>query len=192
MAARRKAGPAETGLSIMICTKDKIHIQHYTSPCGELLLGSLDNRLCLCNWLVEKHPGRVDRRLTTGLRAEYQEEPTDITQEAARQLDQYFSGERKAFDIPLLLVGTDFQKSVWRQLLSIPYGQTCTYGELAARLGMGKAVRAVANANGANAISIFVPCHRVIGSNNTLTGYGGGIEAKKLLLELEHSQPCQS
>ena len=179
MAARRKAGQAKTGLSIMICTKNKIHIQHYTSPCGELLLGSLDDRLCLCNWAVEKHPGRVDRRLTTGLRAEYQEGPTDITQEAARQLDQYFSGERKEFDIPLLLVGTDFQKRVWRQLLSIPYGQTCTYGELAARLGMGKAVRAVANANGANAISIFVPCHRVIGSNNTLTGYGGGIEAKK-------------
>lgn len=191
MAARRKAGQAETGLSIMICTKNKIYIQHYTSPCGELLLGSLGDRLCLCNWLIEKHPGRIDRRLTTGLRAEYQEEPTDITQEASLQLDQYFSGERKAFDIPLLLVGTDFQKSVWRQLLSIPYGQTCTYGELAARLGMGKAVRAVANANGANAISIFVPCHRVIGSNDTLTGYGGGIEAKKILLELEHSQSYQ-
>ena len=88
----------------------KIFIKHYLAPCGELLLGSLGDRLCLCNWAVEKHPGRVDRRLTTGLRAEYQEGPTDITQEAARQLDQYFSGERKEFDIPLLLVGTDFQK----------------------------------------------------------------------------------
>lgn len=178
-------------MNAMIYTKNKIHIQRYASPCGELLLGSLGDRLCLCNWLVEKHPGRIDRRLKACLHAEYQEEPTDITQEAARQLDQYFSGERKAFDIPLLLAGTDFQKSVWRLLLSVTYGQTCTYGELAARLGMGKAVRAVANANGANAISIFVPCHRVIGSDNTLTGYGGGIEAKKLLLELERSQPCQ-
>lgn len=178
-------------MNAMICTKNKIHIQRYTSPCGELLLGSLGDRLCLCNWTVEKHPGRIDRRLKACLRAEYQEGPTDVTLEAARQLDQYFGGERKAFDIPLLLAGTDFQKSVWRQLQSIPYGETCTYGELAARLGMGKAVRAVANANGANAISIFVPCHRVIGSGNTLTGYGGGIEAKKLLLELEHSQPCQ-
>ncbi len=191
MAARRKAGQAETGLSIMIFTKNKIHIQHYASPCGELLLGSLGDRLCLCNWTAEKHPGRVDKRLKTCLHAEYQEEPTDITQEAARQLDQYFIGERKAFDIPLILVGTDFQKRVWRQLLSVLYGETCTYGELAARLGMGKAVRAVANANGANAISIFVPCHRVIGNNNTLTGYGGGIKAKKILLELEHSQPFQ-
>ncbi len=192
MAARRKAWQAETSLNTMIYTKNKIYIQHYTSPCGELLLGSLDDKLCLCNWVMEKHPGRIDKRLRGLLDAEYDTSPSDIVTEAARQLDEYFYHGRKAFDIPLLFAGTDFQKSVWRQLLSIPYGQTCTYGELAARLGMGKAVRAVANANGANAISIFVPCHRVIGSNNTLTGYGGGIEAKKLLLELEHSQPCQS
>ena len=89
------------------------------------------------------------------------------------------------FDIPLLLVGTDFQKKVWEQLLAIPYGETVSYGELAASLGMPSAVRAVANANGANAISIFVPCHRVTGSGQTLTGYGGGLDAKRFLLELE-------
>lgn len=102
-----------------------------------------------------------------------------------RQLDEYFAKERKEFDLPLMFVGTGFQKSVWNALLSIPYGKTESYGALAARLGRPTAVRAVAGANGANAISIIVPCHRVIGSDHSLTGYGGGIEAKKYLLELE-------
>lgn len=83
------------------------------------------------------------------------------------------------FDVPLLFVGTDFQKTVWNELLNIPFGTTVSYGEMARRIGMPKAVRAVANANGANAMSIFVPCHRVIGSNRSLTGYGGGLEAKQ-------------
>ena len=87
--------------------------------------------------------------------------------------------------MPLLFVGSDFQKSVWQMLLEIPYGQTISYGEMARRIGIPKAVRAVANANGANAISIFAPCHRIIGSDRSLTGYGGGLEAKKFLLELE-------
>ena len=102
-----------------------------------------------------------------------------------RQLDEYFAKKRKEFDLPLMFVGTEFQKSVWDALLSIPYGKTESYGALAARLGRPKSVRAVAGANGANAISIIVPCHRVIGSNHSLTGYGGGIEAKRYLLELE-------
>ena len=165
--------------------KNKIFIQRYLSPCGEMVIGSFDGKLCLCNWGTEKHPGRVDRRLQDGLKAEYEEGPSDIIDETARQLDEYFCRERKSFDIPLLFVGTEFQKSVWRQLLEIPYGQTISYGEMAARLGMPKAVRAVANANGANAISIIAPCHRVIGSDGTLIGYGGGLDAKKYLLSLE-------
>ena len=100
-------------------------------------------------------------------------------------LDAYFRLERKSFDVPLLTVGTDFQKQVWDALQEIPYGKTCSYGELAERIGQPKAVRAVANANGANAISLFIPCHRIIGSDYSLTGYGGGLEAKKFLLELE-------
>ena len=87
--------------------------------------------------------------------------------------------------MPLLFAGTDFQQAVWRQLLEIPYGQTISYGEMARRLGIPKAVRAVANANGANAICLFAPCHRVIGSNGSLTGFGGGLDAKKFLLKLE-------
>ena len=85
----------------------------------------------------------------------------------------------------MLFVGTDFQKKVWSELLKIPFGETISYGKMATRIGMPKAVRAVANANGANAISIFAPCHRVIGSDHSLTGYGGGLDAKRELLELE-------
>ena len=130
----------------------------------------------------------MDKRLQSLLNADYETHASDITQEAARQLDEYFERRRTTFDIPLLFAGTDFQKKVWRALLEIPYGQTLSYGEMARRLGLPKAVRAVANANGANAISIFAPCHRIIGSNRSLTGYGGGIEAKKFLLELEQER----
>ena len=163
----------------------KIRIQHYQSPCGELLLGSFEEKLCLCNWAIEKHPGRVEKRLRAGLKADYEEGMSDVIQEAMNQLDTYFRLERKSFDVPLLTVGTDFQKQVWEALQEIPYGKTCSYGELAERIGQPKAVRAVANANGANAISLFIPCHRIIGSDYSLTGYGGGLEAKKFLLELE-------
>ena len=126
----------------------KIRIQRYQSPCGELLLGSFEEKLCLCNWAIEKHPGRVDRRLQTGLKADYEEGRSDVIQEAMKQLDAYFRLERKSFDVPLLTVGTDFQKQVWDALQEIPYGKTCSYGELAERIGQPKAVRAVANANG--------------------------------------------
>ncbi|MDR1720272.1 MAG: methylated-DNA--[protein]-cysteine S-methyltransferase [Dysgonamonadaceae bacterium] len=163
-----------------------ICIQRYHSPCGDLLLGTYDHQLCLCNWINEKHKGKVDRRLQKMLQAGYLETTTEIAQEAAKQLDEYFGGKRTTFDVPLLFAGTNFQKRVWQQLLEIPYGATVSYGELAKRLDMPQAVRAVANANGANAISIFAPCHRVIGSDNSLTGYGGGLPAKKYLLELEN------
>ena len=168
--------------------RNKIFIQRYLSPCGEMVLGSFGEKLCLCNWAVEKHPGKVDRRLQSGLKADYEEGTTNVTEKAARQLDEYFNGMRKSFDVPLLFVGTDFQKNVWRRLLEIPYGQTVSYGAMAAKLGMPHAVRAVANANGANAVSLFAPCHRVIGSDGSLTGYGGGLEAKKFLLDLERER----
>jgi len=101
------------------------------------------------------------------------------------QLEEYFRGKRQAFDIPLHLKGTEFQVAVWNALLEIPYGDTITYAELARRIGRPSAIRAVGAANGANPIPVIVPCHRVIGSNGTLTGYGGGIERKQWLLALE-------
>jgi len=105
-----------------------------------------------------------------------------------RQLRAYFAGDLREFDIPLLMEGTEFQKRVWESLQAIPYGETISYGELAKRIGDPKAVRAVGAANGQNPIPIIVPCHRVIGSNGSLTGFGGGLENKKKLLELERGQ----
>lgn len=168
--------------------KNTIKIKRYESPCGVLLLGSFDDKLCLCDWQVEKHCDHVDRRLKRILHAEFEVGTSEVIEKAVRQLDEFFAGKRREFDVPLLFVGTDFQKTVWNELLKIPFGKTISYGEMAQRIGMPKAVRAVANANGANSMSIFAPCHRIIGSDHSLTGYGGGLPAKKFLLELE-SQP---
>lgn len=149
------------------------------------MLGSYDGKLCMCDWLTGRHREHSDRRLRRLLGAELMEGSSPVLDRAARQLDEYFSGKRREFDVPLLFVGTDFQLKVWNSLLAIPYGATESYGEMARRIGMPKAVRAVANANGANSISIFAPCHRVIGSDGSLTGYGGGLAAKEYLLKLE-------
>jgi len=105
--------------------------------------------------------------------------------DVGRQLAEYFAGDRTAFDVPLALAGTPFQRAVWRGLRDIRYGETVSYGDLARRIDRPSAVRAVGLANGRNPISVIVPCHRVIGADGTLTGYGGGIERKRLLLELE-------
>lgn len=105
--------------------------------------------------------------------------------EALRQLGAYFSGRLTAFDLPLSMKGTDFQRRVWRALLQIPYGETCSYAELARAIGAPAAVRAVGAANGRNPIAIVVPCHRVIGANGKLVGYGGGLPMKQMLLRLE-------
>lgn len=162
-----------------------IKVYPYATPCGELLLGEFEQKLCLCDWQTEKHRTFVDRRLKKTLHADFETGKPAIIEKTMSELDEYFAGKRKTFDIPLLFTGTDFQKRVWNHLLQIPYGETISYGELAKRIGMPKAVRAVANANGANAISILAPCHRVIGSDHSLTGYGGGLQAKKMLLNLE-------
>ena len=165
--------------------KNIIKIRHYESPCGMLMLGSFDDKLCLCDWQIEQHRDHIDRRLKRMLNAEFEEGTSEVIDKAIKQLDEFFARQRKIFDIPLLFVGTDFQKTVWNELLKIPFGKTVSYGEMARRIGMPKAVRAVANANGANSMSIFAPCHRVIGSDHSLTGYGGGLDAKRTLLKLE-------
>jgi methylated-DNA-[protein]-cysteine S-methyltransferase len=109
----------------------------------------------------------------------------ELFNEAAAQLGAYFRGERKDFDLQLNPRGTDYQKRVWNLLREIPCGRTTTYGELAAKVGNPRASRSVGAANGKNPLPIVIPCHRVIGSNGKLTGYAGGLEAKKMLLELE-------
>ena len=110
---------------------------------------------------------------------------TPLLFEAAQQLDRYLRGQLKQFTLPFSPVGTPFMKQVWAQLCDIPYGQTATYKEIAVKTGNGKASRAIGLANNRNPIPVFIPCHRVIGSNGTLTGYRGGLEVKKILLDIE-------
>ncbi len=117
------------------------------------------------------------------LAAEFCETP--LLQQAKCQLQEYFAGKRKEFSLPLQLQGTPFQKKVWQALLTIPYGQTATYGQIATQIGSPKACRAVGMANHRNPLAILIPCHRVIGANGTLTGYGGGLSVKQALLALE-------
>ena len=149
------------------------------------MLGSMGDKLCLCDWMDRRNRKAVDNRLHRLLKALYRRQISDIHVEAIRQLNEYFRHERTSFDVPLLLAGTEFQQEVWQALMEIPYGETRSYAEVATQLGNADVVRAVARANGANAISIFVPCHRVIGSNHSLIGYAGGVEAKKYLLDLD-------
>lgn len=166
---------------------EQIAVQYWHSPVGELILGSYGEKLCLADWRYRKQRERIDRRLQNGLKSKYVETSSSVINETITQLKEYFAKERKDFDIPLLLLGTDFQQDVWKGLMQIPYGSTDSYLSLAKSIGNEKAVRAVASANGANAISILVPCHRIVGSNGTLTGYAGGLDVKEKLLILEKS-----
>lgn len=169
-----------------------ISLQYYDSPCGRLRLGSFEGQLCLCDWIDGWHWQATENRLKRLLKADFVDESSVIIETTQQQLDEYFRRERRVFDLPMLFVGTAFQKRVWTELLRVPYGATVSYGEMARNIGMPKAVRAVANANGANPISIIAPCHRVIGSDGSLTGYGGGLKTKRFLLELESPKqlPC--
>jgi methylated-DNA-[protein]-cysteine S-methyltransferase len=146
------------------------------TPIGELLLAGADDALSMIGF-----PQNTRRR---------DPEPDWIYNEAplqqvCTQLNEYFAGERKVFDIPLQLNGTEFQISVLEALLQIPYGETASYGEIARRIGRPRAMRAVGAANGRNPIPIIVPCHRVIGATGDLTGFGGGLDTKEALLRLE-------
>lgn len=172
--------------------KNVILTKLYKAPCGVLTLGSVDDRLCLCDWPAERRRSLVQRRLETAFRASFADGTSEVIKQAALELDEYFAGRRRTFDVPLLFAGTDFQKTVWTELLNIPYGQTASYAEIARRIGRPEAVRAVANAVGANALSVFVPCHRVVGSDRSLTGYAGGLEAKSALLNLEFNNTTPS
>jgi len=148
----------------------------------------------MLDWKYRRMRTTVDNRLRNGLKAEYVENGDEIIDKAIEQLAEYLRGDRNKFDIPLLMVGTEFQKSVWNALMKVPYGLTSTYLQLAENINNKKAVRAVATANGANAISLIIPCHRIIGSDGALVGYAGGLPVKKRLLELEqvNSSPSES
>jgi len=162
----------------MTDTRARTHIRYRTvgSPVGVLTLAGEGDVLTHLLMRDQAHPPEG--------RAEWVAAPNAFA-EAVRQLEEYFAGDRCDFDLRLRLEGTEFQKQVWRALVEIPCGEIESYGELAARIGRPGASRAVGLANGRNPIAIIVPCHRVIGSTGALTGYGGGIERKRLLLDLE-------
>jgi methylated-DNA-[protein]-cysteine S-methyltransferase len=155
---------------------------YHASPVGELLLAGDGEVLSLISF----PSGKGRRRPEAG----WTEEPGAF-RAAQRQLDEYFAGKRERFELALAPEGTEFQRAVWRALARIPYGLTCSYGELAARIGRPRAVRAVGLANGANPLPIVVPCHRVIGADGSLTGFGGGLAAKRALLALEGALPSE-
>ena len=155
-----------------------MYYSYLDSPIGPLLLnGSRDHLEGLY--------------FTTGKKARGADESWERADEpflrVKKQLKEYFAGERKSFDLELAPQGTDFQLSVLKALQDIPYGETCSYADIAQRIGNAKAVRAVGSANGNNPIALIIPCHRVIGSNGSLTGFGGGLDTKRYLLDLELS-----
>lgn len=151
------------------------------SPVGALKLVAHDQALVAVMWDNEDH-----KRVRLAELIEDRQHP--MLHKVKQQLEEYFAGQRQQFDLPLDFQGTAFQQQVWQALLSIPYGETRTYKEIAVQLGNEKAVRAVGAANGKNPISIIAPCHRVIGSSGTLVGFAGGLDKKQILLSLEQSQ----
>lgn len=163
----------------------QINIQYHKTKIGELILGAFDEELCILDFRYRRMRPTVDNRIKRGLKADFIEQKDETIDEAKRQIDEYLNEGRKDFDVPLLMVGTDFQKNVWEGLMKVPYGSTSTYLKLAKSINNEKAVRAVASANGANSIGLIIPCHRIIGSNGELVGYGGGLPVKKRLLKLE-------
>lgn len=148
------------------------------SPVGDLLLVSDGKDLIRVSMDKQKYAAEIGEDWV-------EKKDVPVLKLAAEQLKSYFAGLLDHFDLPLAFRGTEFQNKVWSELVKIPHGQTISYGELARRVGSPKASRAVGLANGKNPIAIIVPCHRVIGANGTLTGYGGGLPRKKKLLELE-------
>jgi len=144
----------------------------------------------LCRLGIAEEDGAICNVFFTNSKIpkDFEKLETRLIKTAAKQLEEYFRGDRKKFDFPLVLHGTEFQKKAWEALQKIPYGHTCSYGEIAAIIGNPKASRAVGMANNRNPIPIIIPCHRVIGHNGKLTGYAGGLELKQKLLELEQAE----
>lgn len=156
-----------------------------TTPLGPMLAGAIDDKLCMLEFTDRRMLETELKDLSRLLKANIVYGTHPLIEETEKQLNEYFNGERTEFTIPLKAPGTDFQKKVWEALLTIPHGETRSYEAQANILGKPEAIRAVARANGMNRISIIIPCHRVIGKDGSLTGYGGGLPRKKWLLEHE-------
>jgi len=151
------------------------------SPIGPLLLAASDDGLRTIEFDAARHPVKRE--------ADWIDGDHPLLQRARQQLGEYFAGKRRSFDLPLDPRGTDFQRMTWQALTTIPYGETISYAELASRVQRPKAMRAVGSANGRNPLPVVVPCHRVIGADGSLTGFGGGLPTKQFLLELVGALP---
>lgn len=162
-----------------------VRLRRIATPLGPMVAGATDDALCLLEFADRRMLEAQMRTLGRRLDRVYVPGTSDVLARVETELGEYFVGERDAFDVPLETPGTDFQRAVWDGLREIPFGETRSYAEQARRLGRPSAVRAVARANGANRIAIAVPCHRVVGSDGRLTGYGGGLWRKRWLLDLE-------
>ncbi|WP_370827311.1 methylated-DNA--[protein]-cysteine S-methyltransferase [Parasutterella excrementihominis] len=165
---------------------EPIYISEKSLPCGgALTLGSWNNRLVVADWIDGWHHSTIMNRLQKYTKASVVKSTSNVIEAASDWLDAYFEGSKEPPDFDLLFLGTDYQKHVWQLLLEIPYGETITYGELAQEAGTPKAARAVGVVVGDNPFSIIVRCHRVVGKDKSLTGYGGGFDVKKYLLAHE-------
>jgi AraC family transcriptional regulator, regulatory protein of adaptative response / methylated-DNA-[protein]-cysteine methyltransferase len=162
-----------------------IVVKEINTPLGQMLAGATDEGICLFDFKHRRSIDAIVNRVFTHLGRKSIVGHHDLFSDLEQQLTAYFAGTLRDFSLPLQFAGSPFQAAVWQSLLAIPYGQTSTYGKQAEAIGSHAATRAVAAANGANAIAIIVPCHRVIGANGNLTGYSGGIDSKKWLLQHE-------
>lgn len=160
-----------------------VAFREIASPIGRLLLAASADGLCALQFEENRHP--IKR---SPLWQDVGDAPHAVLDATQTQLAEYFARERQVFELPLAPEGTPFQQAVWRALRSIPYGRTCNYGDIARQIEQPSAVRAVGAANGRNPIAIVVPCHRVIGANGSLVGFGGGLPVKRALLALECPQ----
>ncbi len=166
---------------------EPIKVQLVKSELGELIIGEIDDQICMADHRYRKLRRQIDSRVQQLSGRQFTEGTSPIIEECLAQINAYALGELREFQLPIKFIGSDFQISVWEQLLKIPYGEIRSYAQLANAIGSPNAVRAFGSANGANAISFIVPCHRVIGQNHQLTGYAGGLSLKKRLLLLENN-----
>lgn len=162
-----------------------MYLQSYKSPCGLLTLGQIRDKIGMCIWRETPAGIRVMARTFRWYDIKPMVQPTNLLTTAMEQLEEYFAGTRTSFTIPILTSGTPFQMRLWQVLKDIPYGQTVSYSAIAQRLRINAPVRGIARVIATNPLNIFLPCHRVIGKDQSLTGYAGGLMAKQRLLEIE-------
>jgi AraC family transcriptional regulator of adaptative response/methylated-DNA-[protein]-cysteine methyltransferase len=182
-AFQRYFGASPTGLDAATV----VRVDRITTPLGPMLVGATGEQLCLLEFVDRRLLPTQVKRLRQRLGAVFVPDRNSVIDQTGDQISAYFDGSRREFSVPIVTPGTEFQESVWAALTRIPYGQTVSYSTLAAEVGRPAAVRAVGTTNGLNALAIIVPCHRVVGADGKLVGYGGGLWRKKRLLELEQA-----